>query len=267
MSWLPVSDIDIDYYEIRRGVSWAAGTFVAKVKGTTYKWEDATEATYTFWIKAIDTNGNESVNADDASAVLEVEAVPSVTAVGVKGGITIEIAGVTTSRFAHYEVQRKQAGAADSTAVTLNALLASRTWTDNTILAYPARYVYRARAFNRNLNSSSYGAWSNAAFSVQIEDADLSADAIKMPTGALLSLTAKNCTTASIAEVGWCKRCFGNGNHGRGVGVEVVDSEMGKAFSFDGVNDIFLVARRTFRPDRHCRVDSPIWTTQAFILG
>lgn len=251
MSWLPVSDIDINFYEIRKGASWTAGTLVAKVKGTTYKWEDATEATYTFWIKALDTNGNESVNATSASAVLEVEAVPSVTAVGVKGGITIEIAGVTTSRFAHYEVQRKQSGAADGTAVTLNALLASRNWTDNTILAYPARYVYRARAFNRNLNPSSYGAWSNTAFSVQIEDADLSADAMKMPTGALLSLTAKNCTTASIAEVGGVKDVSGNGNHGQAFGgVEVVDSEMGKAFRQSGSRRIQISGTGLTATDR-----------------
>ncbi|MDD3001979.1 MAG: LamG domain-containing protein, partial [Candidatus Riflebacteria bacterium] len=99
--------------------------------------------------------------------------------------------------------------------------------------------VYRARAFNRNLNPSSYGAWSNAAFSVQIEDADLSADAIKMPTGAILSLSAKNCTTASIAEVDGVKDVSGNGNHGRAYGgVEVVDSEMGKAFRQSGTRRI-----------------------------
>lgn len=239
MSWNPVSDIDINFYEIRRGASWAAGTLVAKVKGTTYKWEDATEATYTFWIKAVDTNGNYSVTETSTTAILKLEAVPTVTAEGVKGGITVTIAGVTTSRFAHYEVQRKQDGAADGTAVTLNALLASRTWTDTTVPVYFPLHQYRVRAFNKNLNASAYSAWSNTASPEQIGGDDVSPEAIKQAIGSVASWSAKNCTTASIAEASGVKDVSGNANHGQAFsGVAVVDTEMGKAFRQSGLKCI-----------------------------
>ena len=72
----------------------------------------------------------------------------------------------------------------------------------------------------------------------QIKSGDYVGPAVVEP---LLSLTAENSTTESIAEVDGVKDVSGNGNHGQAFGgVEVVDSEMGKAFQFDGVNDYIL---------------------------
>jgi predicted phage tail protein len=175
LNWSPVSDIDIDYYEIKRGASWAAGTAVAKVKGTVYKWEDATDDSYTFWIKAVDTNGNESVTETSTSATVPVEATPTVTTAQIKGGIAITIAGVTTDRFAHYELQRKETTEADIDAVTVNALLASRNFSDTLVgaIGYVPEYQYRARAVNRNLNESDWSDWSDGINPGQIESADL----------------------------------------------------------------------------------------------
>ena len=66
----------------------------------------------------------------------------------------------------------------------------------------------------------------------------------------ILSLTARDSTTASIAEVDGVKDVSGNGNHGRAYGgVEVVGSEMGKVFQFDGVNDYVLGSNVDFPGD------------------
>jgi predicted phage tail protein len=175
MNWNPVTDIDIDYYEIRRGASWAAGIHVANVKATVYKWEDATEDAYTFWIKAVDTNGNESVTATSTSATVPVEAQPTVTTAQIKGGIAVTIAGTLTDRFAHYELQRKESTELDGDAVTVNALLASRNFSDTLVgaVGYVPEYQYRARAVNRNLNASDWSAWSAGINPGQIESGDL----------------------------------------------------------------------------------------------
>ncbi len=98
-------------------------------------------------------------------------------------------------------------------------------------------YYYWAKSVDVWGNRSNFSAVASAT-TEQIVSEDLAATAMQMPTGALLSLSAKNCTTASIAEVNGVKDVSGNGNHGQAFGgVEVVDSEMGKAFSFDGIND------------------------------
>jgi len=177
LNWSPVSDIDINYYEIRRGASWAAGDFVGRTAGTVFKWEDATEAAYTFWIKALDTQtpANESVSAASATATVAVEATPSVVGTTAQGGISVAISGTTTNRFAHYELQRKKTTEVDGAAVTVNALLASREFTDTLVaaLGYVPLYQYRARAFNKNLNASAYSDWSDGVNPGQISSADL----------------------------------------------------------------------------------------------
>lgn len=95
---------------------------------------------------------------------------------------------------------------------------------------YGTKYFYFAKAFDTWENRSDFSAVASAT-TEQIVSEDLAATAMQMPTGALLSLSAKNCTTTSIAEVNGVKDVSGNGNHGQAFGgVEVVDSEMGKAF-------------------------------------
>ncbi len=61
---------------------------------------------------------------------------------------------------------------------------------------------------------------------------------LSMPGGAVLDISAKGSTTATIALTGGVKDVSGNGNNGQAYGgVAVVDSEIGKAFGFDGAND------------------------------
>ena len=62
---------------------------------------------------------------------------------------------------------------------------------------------------------------------------NISATALAMPTGSILRLSAKNCTTASIIAENGVKDVSGYGNHGEGhQNVTVLDG--GNGFSFDG---------------------------------
>lgn len=69
-----------------------------------------------------------------------------------------------------------------------------------------------------------------------LEASSIAASALKMPTGSILRLSAKNCTTASIAETetNGVKDVSGYyGSHGRAYGnVTVIDG--GEGFGFDG---------------------------------
>jgi hypothetical protein len=72
LTWDQILDLDADLYEIRVGASWAAGTFVARVRGESHTVTAATAGAYNYLIKAIDTSGNYSVT--EASLSLTVEA-------------------------------------------------------------------------------------------------------------------------------------------------------------------------------------------------
>lgn len=58
--WRPVSDIDIDYYEIRQGTVWATGVVIGTTAGQTFSVLSPRGGTY--MIKAVDTSGNYSTS-------------------------------------------------------------------------------------------------------------------------------------------------------------------------------------------------------------
>ncbi|MDQ0204062.1 TipJ family phage tail tip protein [Pectinatus haikarae] len=60
-------DPDINYYELRTGVTWTTSTIVGTFTGNSYKFEALNEGTQTFWIKAVDNSGNYSLNATKAT--------------------------------------------------------------------------------------------------------------------------------------------------------------------------------------------------------
>jgi len=72
MRWDAVEDADLAGYEIRDGGTWETGNLVSKVyAGIEITTLDVKPGGHTFWIKAIDTSGNYSVNAasDDVTVV------------------------------------------------------------------------------------------------------------------------------------------------------------------------------------------------------
>lgn len=59
-AWVGVPDLDLDYYELRFGTTWAAGVPLGRTSDTRITVPTAVGGTYL--IKAVDTSGNESLN-------------------------------------------------------------------------------------------------------------------------------------------------------------------------------------------------------------
>ncbi|CAB4180532.1 Tip attachment protein J [uncultured Caudovirales phage] len=70
--WSAVADLDLDYYEIRVGASWAAGVTIYKGATLDKLYDQLAASSYTFWIKAKDTSGNESTAATSLAVTVVV---------------------------------------------------------------------------------------------------------------------------------------------------------------------------------------------------
>jgi len=65
--WTPIPDVDVWGYELRRGLDWESAEFISLQQGTHYLTKDVKRGIgQRYWIKAIDTSGNYSVNAKEA---------------------------------------------------------------------------------------------------------------------------------------------------------------------------------------------------------
>jgi predicted phage tail protein len=79
LNWTdPSSTLPIDEYEIRYGTSWAAGTVLGRVKGTTISTKAQWVGSRTWWVAAIDVNGNVGA-AGSAALVITAPSKPSLT--------------------------------------------------------------------------------------------------------------------------------------------------------------------------------------------
>ena len=59
LSWAAsTSSLELDYYEIRQGATYAAGTPLAKIKSTSFKLKVTWAGTQKFWVKAFDVRGS-----------------------------------------------------------------------------------------------------------------------------------------------------------------------------------------------------------------
>tara|TARA_R110000851_G_C13102760_1_gene569242 strand:- start:22232 stop:26953 length:4722 start_codon:yes stop_codon:yes gene_type:complete len=64
----PTADL-IDFYEIREGLNWSSGRYIARSSGTgTFATLNTSDSSKTFWIKAYDASGLSSASANFASA-------------------------------------------------------------------------------------------------------------------------------------------------------------------------------------------------------
>lgn len=70
-TWMNVSDLDIDVYEIRQGNSWEQSLFVGESKQNFFETTEFVAGTKTFWIKAKDRTGNFSTNAASFIIILD----------------------------------------------------------------------------------------------------------------------------------------------------------------------------------------------------
>jgi len=76
LSWDKVTVPDLWKYEIRVGASWASGSVVDVVDGTTFTIDALTAGSYVYMIKAIDTSGNYSTTEDSVTVTINAPGTP-----------------------------------------------------------------------------------------------------------------------------------------------------------------------------------------------
>ena len=84
LSWPPVTDLDLQGYEIWDGPAWGVGTLLGVFNATSKKLGLPGAGTTTWWIKALDTSGSYSTNAISASVT--ITGAPAPTTSGSFGG-------------------------------------------------------------------------------------------------------------------------------------------------------------------------------------
>ena len=102
LSWTANPEPDIDHYEIRVGSVWSTATFVGLTKSLSYL-AQSNVGIYTYLIKAVDTAGNESTDAESATVSVTSNLAFAVTQIagtanqlqasGAVGSVTLSLAG------------------------------------------------------------------------------------------------------------------------------------------------------------------------------
>jgi predicted phage tail protein len=79
LSWPRVADLDVSYYDLRRGTNWPTGTKIAEVKGTSFAVGVLPIGTYNYRIRAVDTIGLTSINDTGVTVAITQPAAPVVS--------------------------------------------------------------------------------------------------------------------------------------------------------------------------------------------
>ena len=108
LSWLPVSDIDLDSYELRLGTDWETGELLQRLTALRWSWETRPNGTERVFIKAIDTTGNYSQTPIVAEiTILPPKAVTPLTASVIDNNVLLRWIDATTSfAIEGYEIRR-----------------------------------------------------------------------------------------------------------------------------------------------------------------
>lgn len=105
LSWMASTSTDVVEYQIRMGASWATGSPLGAISGTSFPWQAQSTGTTTFWIIAVDAWGNEST---PVSATVTTT-IPAVTglAVTVDGdsALLTWVAPATSFAISDYEIR------------------------------------------------------------------------------------------------------------------------------------------------------------------
>ena len=130
LSWPPVSDADVDVYELRTGgATWEAGAVLDREARPGWLWRVQTAGARTVWVKARDTTGHYSASA--ASVAVAVPAPSAPTLAWGLSGLNEVLSWVTpASSYAidRYELRYGTAASTWATATYLDATkAASRT--------------------------------------------------------------------------------------------------------------------------------------------
>lgn len=76
LAWTNVSDLDLKHYRIIEGSSEGSGTVVFQNLGTRVSLDLRAAGTHTFWIRAVDTSNNLSLNVASVSIVITAPQIP-----------------------------------------------------------------------------------------------------------------------------------------------------------------------------------------------
>lgn len=105
LSWAANPERDLSHYLIREGASWAAGTLIARTDSTRYQTPEASNGPW--WIKAVDTSGNESEDATGASITPVLPIVTNITGQVVDNNVLLRWSStVGTFNIRTYEVRK-----------------------------------------------------------------------------------------------------------------------------------------------------------------
>lgn len=98
LSWSEITDLDRFMYEIKSGGSdWDSASFVGRIKGTEFLIKALAAGAYKYWIKAIDTTGHYSENADSVDITILAPETPSPTVTYSDNQIIVEWDSITVS--------------------------------------------------------------------------------------------------------------------------------------------------------------------------
>lgn len=124
LSWPANTDVDLYEYEIHvGGANWAASTYMANSLTTQLKVLPVAAGTTVWWIKAIDTSENYSVNALMASVTVSGAAVPVVTQQVIDNNVLLYwTQPVSAQTIATYEIRRGATYAGATVIGTKNGL-------------------------------------------------------------------------------------------------------------------------------------------------
>ena len=104
--WTQISDIDLDFYEIRRGTTWESATVLAKANTTYFKIGYLDPGTYTYHVKAVDTSGIYSLTAASVAVTTASPnaATPTASVQDPVAVISWAVPAITSYAIDYYEV-------------------------------------------------------------------------------------------------------------------------------------------------------------------
>lgn len=107
LTWTSNQDVDLDYYEIREGVSWDVSITQGRTKATSWVVPMLPTGEHNYWIKAVDTSGNYSLTAANYKFVTVAPGVPVVSVVSYGVVFNIDMA-VTQGSLAIWDYEIRQ---------------------------------------------------------------------------------------------------------------------------------------------------------------
>jgi predicted phage tail protein len=106
LSWDPVTDLDLQGYEIWQGPAWGSGTKLGVFNATSKKLGLLSAGTTTWWIKALDTSAIYSTDAVSTSLTITAAGAPTISGVFSNDSLIMSWTAVTGSlSTAYYEVR------------------------------------------------------------------------------------------------------------------------------------------------------------------